>query len=63
MARLYQTRMEVIEVTHAFKKEEIEKAKAYMAKHPDYKVSDVQRVILKGYTYTAKLIDLISEKC
>jgi len=46
---------------HTFTDEEVEKAKLIMERKPDYKVADIQRVIFKGYIYTAKLIDYIKE--
>ena len=44
---------------YKFTDEEIRKAKTVMERMLDYKVSDIQRAILKGYTYSAKLIDFI----
>lgn len=42
-----------------FTPEEIKKARSVMMKNPNYKVENVQRAILKGYMYTARLIDYI----
>ncbi|MFF5994262.1 ASCH domain-containing protein [Lysinibacillus sp. KU-BSD001] len=44
---------------YQFTSEEVQKAKSIIESQLDYKVADIQRAILKGYMYTARLIEHI----
>lgn len=41
---------------------EVEKVKLFIKENPNYKVSDIQRLLMKGYSYCAKLLESIGER-
>lgn len=44
------------------KAQEIKEVKEYIQKHPNYKIKDIQRLLLRGYSYTYKLLESIGER-
>ncbi|MEK3728632.1 hypothetical protein [Lysinibacillus sp. FSL W8-0953] len=47
---------------HLVRRKEIEKIKQYIQTNPSYKVSDIQRLLMKGYKYCHQLLEEIGER-